>query len=48
MVSHLKEHTSRVTKLYLFPNDLHLLSASRDKALLCWDLKSEKRVSAHI
>jgi len=47
MVSHLKEHTHRVTKVQLL-DDLHLLSSSRDKALLCWDLKSEKRVSAHI
>ncbi len=48
MVSHLKEHTSKVSKVMLWHDDLHLLSASRDKALLLWDLKTEKRVSAHI
>ena len=48
MISHLKEHTHRVSKVQLLQDDLHLLSASRDKALLCWDLKSEKRVSAHV
>ena len=29
------------------PNQQQLLSSSRDRALLCWDLQSEKRVSAH-
>lgn len=48
MVSNLKEHTHRVSKVQLWYDDLHLISASRDKALLCWDLKTEKRVSAHI
>lgn len=48
MVSNLKEHTHRVSKVQLWHDDLHLISASRDKALLCWDLKTEKRVSAHI
>ena len=48
MISNLKEHTHRVSKVQLWHDDLHLISASRDKALLCWDLKTEKRVSAHI
>lgn len=48
MVSNLKEHTHRVSKVQLWQDDMHLISASRDKALLCWDLKTEKRVSAHI
>lgn len=46
LISHLKEHTSRVTKIQLFPDDQHLLSCARDKSILCWDLKAEKRVSA--
>jgi WD40 repeat protein len=45
MVSHLKEHTAKVTKLQIFPDDIHLLSSARDKAILCWDLKNEKRVA---
>lgn len=46
LISHLKEHTSRVTKIQLFPDDQHLLTCARDKSILCWDLKAEKRVSA--
>jgi WD40 repeat protein len=48
MVSHLKEHTHKVTKVKLIGDETHLLSSSKDRVLLCWDLKSEKRVSAHI
>ena len=46
LISHLKEHKSRVTNIKLFPDDTHLLSCARDKSILCWDLKAEKRVSA--
>ena len=46
LVSHLKEHTSKVTSLALFADDVHLLSCARDRSILCWDLKAEKRVSA--
>ena len=46
LISHLKEHTSRVTKIQLFPDDQHLLTCARDKSILCWDLRAEKRVSA--
>lgn len=46
LVSHLKEHTSKVTKIQLFPDDVHLLTCARDRSILCWDLKSEKRVFA--
>lgn len=46
LISHLKEHSSRVTRIQLFPDDTHLLSCARDKAILTWDLKAEKRVSA--
>lgn len=48
MVSHLKEHTSRVTKVGLIGDEMHVISSSKDRALLLWDLKLEKRVSAHI
>lgn len=47
MISHLKEHTNKVTQTKLIEQDTHLLSSSRDRALLAWDLKREKRVSAH-
>lgn len=45
LISHLKEHTSRVTKVQIFSDDVHLLSCSRDKSILCWDLKNQKRIS---
>lgn len=48
MVSHLKEHTSRVTKVRLVGDEMHVVSSSKDRALLLWDLKDEKRVSAHL
>ncbi len=48
MLSHLKEHSHKVTKVQLWEDDLHLVTASRDKSLLFWDLKTEKRISAHI
>lgn len=38
LVSHLKEHTMGVTDLVLFEDDIHLLSCSRDRSFLCWDL----------
>eukprot|EP00344_Euplotes_crassus_P007599 CAMPEP_0197010058 /NCGR_PEP_ID=MMETSP1380-20130617/52577_1 /TAXON_ID=5936 /ORGANISM="Euplotes crassus, Strain CT5" /LENGTH=282 /DNA_ID=CAMNT_0042431711 /DNA_START=1053 /DNA_END=1901 /DNA_ORIENTATION=- len=47
LISHLKEHTSTVTKVEVLEDDIHLLSCARDKAILCWDLKNEKRVSNH-
>jgi WD40 repeat protein len=45
LISHLKEHTSKVTKVQIFADDIHLLSCSRDKSILCWDLKNQKRIS---
>lgn len=40
MVSHLKEHTARVTRLAVFTDDMHVMSVSKDRALLIWDLKA--------
>jgi hypothetical protein len=47
MVTNLKEHNSRLTQLALMDDDVHLISVSRDKSMLTWDLKADKRVSAH-
>ena len=47
LISHLKEHTSKVTKIQILPDDIHLISSSRDKSILGWDLKNEKRISNH-
>ena len=40
LISHLKEHTSRVTKVQIFADDVHLLSCSRDKSIRIWDTTS--------
>ena len=34
MVSNLKEHTQKVTKIQFLDNDTKLISSSRDRALL--------------
>jgi len=47
MISHLKEHTSRINDIVLLPDDMHLISVSRDKSMLTWDLRSDKRIAAH-
>lgn len=39
LVSHLKEHSARVTAIALYADDAHALSVARDKCLLCWDLR---------
>lgn len=41
LISHLKEHKQKVTALCLFEDDTLCLSASRDRCILRWDLKSE-------
>jgi len=47
LVSHLKEHSARVTRVTLFDDDVHAVSCSRDKSFLTWDLRHDKRISAH-
>ena len=47
LLTHLKEHTMRITDLALFKDDAHVLSCSRDRSILCWDLKKEKRIASH-
>ncbi|RHZ06159.1 hypothetical protein DYB37_012658, partial [Aphanomyces astaci] len=48
MVSHLKEHSMAITGLALFEDDVHLVSCSRDKSFLCWELRTERRIASHI
>ncbi len=45
MVSTLKEHKSKVTKVELMENDLHLLTTAKDRSILIWDLTKEQRIS---
>jgi hypothetical protein len=47
MVTNLKEHSSLLTQIALMDDDIHLISVSRDKSMLTWDLKTDKRISAH-
>ncbi|CAM9155645.1 unnamed protein product [Ectocarpus fasciculatus] len=48
LVSHMKEHTQRVTGLQLFESDTTLSSSSKDRSILRWDLRTEKRLFSHI
>lgn len=47
LITHLKEHTSKITRIEILPDDVHLISSSRDKSILGWNLKEEKRVTIH-
>ena len=47
MISNLKEHLQKVTQVQLFQNDVHLMTASKDKFLLIWDLNKEKRIASY-
>ena len=47
MVTHLKEHKSRISHLALFSDDTHAISCSQDRSFLCWDLQAERRISTH-
>lgn len=39
LVCHLKEHNARVNAVAVFIDNLHVLSCSRDRSFLCWDLQ---------
>ena len=41
------QHMDEITGFALFDDDVHLLSASRDKSFYCWDLRREKAISWH-
>lgn len=47
LVTNLKEHTARISKVYIFTDDTYALSSGKDRCILCWDLKNERRVTAH-
>lgn len=47
LVCHLKEHNARVNDVLIFNDNVHVLSCSRDRSFLCWDLQQERRVSSH-
>ena len=44
LISHLKEHTSKINTLALYNDDAIALSGSRDRCILRWDLRKERRV----
>ncbi|KAF1322661.1 Wd repeat-containing protein 16, partial [Globisporangium splendens] len=37
-----------VTHLALYGDDMHVLSCNRDRSILCWDLRNERRISSHV
>jgi cilia- and flagella-associated protein 52 len=43
LITHLKEHTNKVTALQLFVDDTLAISCSKDRSILRWDLRSEVR-----
>ncbi len=47
MISNLKEYSQKVTHLELFKDDVHLMSTSKDKSILIWDLNKEKRIASY-
>eukprot|EP01041_Mallomonas_annulata_P006524 gene6524-13197_t len=47
LISNLKEHNQRITSLAVFEDDTQALSSSRDKCILRWDLRSERRQFCH-
>lgn len=38
MISNLKEHAARITKVRMLPGDKMMITSSRDKSLLLWDI----------
>lgn len=48
LISHLKEHVQKITSLTLFDDDSMAISASRDRCILRWDLRTEKRTHSHM
>jgi cilia- and flagella-associated protein 52 len=41
LISHLKEHTQRITDIVIFPDDTAAMTASRDRCIMHWDLREE-------
>ena len=43
LISHLKEHTQRITDIVIYPDDTMCMTASRDRCIMHWDLREEVR-----
>ena len=43
LVSHLKDHTQRVTGIVILDDDCGAVTCSRDRSIARWDLQSEVR-----
>lgn len=41
MISHMKEHTQRITDIQIFDDDLSALTSSKDRCIMHWDLRAE-------
>lgn len=44
LISHMKDHTQRVTGIIILEDDTRAISCSKDRSIARWDLKSERRV----
>jgi cilia- and flagella-associated protein 52 len=41
MISHMKEHTQRITDIRILSDDMSALTSSRDRCIMHWDLREE-------
>ena len=41
LISHMKEHTQRITDIEIFFDDSQALTSSKDKSIMLWSLKDE-------
>lgn len=41
LISHLKEHTQKVTDILILDDDMSALTASKDRCIMHWDLRAE-------
>jgi WD40 repeat protein len=49
LISHMKEHTQRITDIEIFADDTKALTSSKDKCIMLWSLKDEvEKQSNHV
>ena len=41
LISHLKEHSQRITSICIFDDDTAAMTSSRDRCIMQWDLRME-------
>lgn len=48
LISHMKEHTQRITDIEIFADDTQALTSSKDKSIMLWNLKDERRLQCYL